>query len=276
MARQGINIGVEGNDGTGDSIRESFKKTNENFTELYAVFGQGGQISFTSLSDTPNSLTPNTIPLVDSTGGNVQLVTLASNNALDSNAADTITFSYSQSGKLIISSAFTKVADDTKPQMGGPLDALNRAIGNVSVSEAAVTDFNNQHGTSISINDLVISKGYADTRYISSNLPIRLQSEPANATGYTLTISRYVSGNPEVVGHGYDTTINGLPFKFIAEDTEPTNLDSGTTYFLRYKNDNTFTVHATKAQAIVDDQTAADTSRIFISFQIFIIKITYK
>ena len=44
MARQGINIGVEGNDGTGDSIRESFKKTNENFTELYAVFGQGGQI----------------------------------------------------------------------------------------------------------------------------------------------------------------------------------------------------------------------------------------
>ncbi len=265
MARQGINIGVEGNDGTGDSIRESFKKTNENFTELYAVFGQGGQISFTTLSDTPNSLTPNTIPLVDSTGGNVQLVTLASNNALDSNAADTITFSYSQSGKLIISSAFTKVADDTKPQMGGPLDALNRAIGNVSVSEAAVTDFNNQHGTSISINDLVISKGYADTRYISSNLPIRLQSEPANATGYTLTISRYVSGNPEVVGHGYDTTINGLPFKFIAEDTEPTNLDSGTTYFLRYKNDNTFTVHATKAQAIVDDQTAADTSRIFIT-----------
>ena len=45
MAKQSINIGVEGNDGTGDSIRESFRKANENFTELYAVFGQGGQIS---------------------------------------------------------------------------------------------------------------------------------------------------------------------------------------------------------------------------------------
>ena len=35
MARNIIDIGVEGNDGTGDSIRESFRKTNENFRELY-------------------------------------------------------------------------------------------------------------------------------------------------------------------------------------------------------------------------------------------------
>ena len=48
MAKQDINIGVEGNDGTGDSIRESFRKTNENFQELYAVFGAGGTISFTN------------------------------------------------------------------------------------------------------------------------------------------------------------------------------------------------------------------------------------
>ena len=33
MARQEVNIGVEGNDGTGDSIRESFRKTNENFSK---------------------------------------------------------------------------------------------------------------------------------------------------------------------------------------------------------------------------------------------------
>ena len=47
MARQQVNIGVEGNDGTGDSpLRESFRKVNENFQELYAVFGQGGQIWF--------------------------------------------------------------------------------------------------------------------------------------------------------------------------------------------------------------------------------------
>ena len=55
MAKQEIDIGVEGNDGTGDSIRESFKKVNDNFQELYAVFGLGGQISFTTLNDTPSS-----------------------------------------------------------------------------------------------------------------------------------------------------------------------------------------------------------------------------
>ena len=59
MAKQDVNIGVEGNDGTGDSIRESFRKVNENFQELYAVFGQGGQIGFSSLSDTPSSLLDN-------------------------------------------------------------------------------------------------------------------------------------------------------------------------------------------------------------------------
>ena len=59
MAKQIINIGVEGNDGTGDSIRESFRKANENFTELYAIFGQGGAIGFTALSDTPSTLGQN-------------------------------------------------------------------------------------------------------------------------------------------------------------------------------------------------------------------------
>ena len=54
MPKRVINIGVEGNDATGDSIRDAFSKTNENFSELYAVFGQGGTIRFTALSDTPD------------------------------------------------------------------------------------------------------------------------------------------------------------------------------------------------------------------------------
>jgi hypothetical protein len=35
MAKQTINVGTSPNDGTGDTIRASFVKTNENFTELY-------------------------------------------------------------------------------------------------------------------------------------------------------------------------------------------------------------------------------------------------
>ena len=35
MAKNIINVGIEGNDGTGDSIRDAFRKSNENFTELW-------------------------------------------------------------------------------------------------------------------------------------------------------------------------------------------------------------------------------------------------
>ena len=55
MTQQIVNVGVQGNDGTGDSIRESFTKINSNFTEMYAVFGQGGQITFGSLADAPGT-----------------------------------------------------------------------------------------------------------------------------------------------------------------------------------------------------------------------------
>ena len=35
MAQQYINIGGQPNDGTGDSIRDAFQKTNDNFTDVY-------------------------------------------------------------------------------------------------------------------------------------------------------------------------------------------------------------------------------------------------
>ena len=42
MSQQYINIGATPNDGLGDPIRTAFQKTNENFSELYANSGNGG------------------------------------------------------------------------------------------------------------------------------------------------------------------------------------------------------------------------------------------
>jgi hypothetical protein len=53
MAKQTIDVGERGNDGTGDSIRESFIKVNNNFTELYSAFGEGGGLEISSISDFP-------------------------------------------------------------------------------------------------------------------------------------------------------------------------------------------------------------------------------
>ena len=46
MARKDINIGLTGNDGTGDSIRDAFSKVNANFQELYASQGLEAGLTF--------------------------------------------------------------------------------------------------------------------------------------------------------------------------------------------------------------------------------------
>ena len=265
MARQDIDIGVEGNDNTGDSIRESFRKVNENFQEIYAIFGAGGTIQFTSLADTPDQLLPNTLPLVSSDASQINLVELASNSAIDPNDADTITFTYTQLGKLVISTAFTKLSDDQEPTLGGPLNVGGNAIGNVSISQAAVDTFNERHNENLTIDDLVITKGFADRRYISSGLPIRVAPEPANQDNFILEINRYINGNIEVPGHGYDTSINGIAFNFNSIYDDPNNLTSGTTYFLRFVSDSQLSVHTTRDDAQVVDQTDAEANKIFVS-----------
>jgi len=268
MAKQNVNIGTEGNDATGDSIRESFRKVNENFTELYAVFGVGGQINFTTLSDTPDSLEANKIIMTNTTGASVVQNTLASNSALDDDATDTITFDYSVAGKLVISTAFTKVSDDLSPTLGGGLNAAGNAIAGVTVSAQAAEDLNNDHDgdTSYTIDDLVITRGYADRRYIGSGLPIRVAGEPANRDGFKLTIESYTGGDLQFASnHGFDSGINGTAYIFEAEDTDPTNLVSGTTYFIRFKADNKLSLFANRDDAQLESDTDAENAKINVS-----------
>ena len=72
MARKIIDIGVQGNDGTGDSIREAFRKVNENFTDLYAIFNAETQVKSTELlDDFPNVYQTDAILITDPLGENV-------------------------------------------------------------------------------------------------------------------------------------------------------------------------------------------------------------
>jgi len=189
MAKQEIDIGVEGNDGTGDSIRESFRKTNENFNELYAVFGAGGQISFTNLGDTPNVLLPRHTVLVNDAASSLDLVEFASDSAADPLADDSISISYDIAGKIILSTSFRAISQDLSPTLGNPLDAtggtpedpVSIALGPFSITQEAANYFNEIHtGDDITIDDLVITKGYADNRYIAGELPIRVDDEPVD------------------------------------------------------------------------------------------------
>ncbi len=53
MAQQIINIGATADDSTGDTVRDAFDKTNDNFTELYDEIGADTRVYVSQESDFP-------------------------------------------------------------------------------------------------------------------------------------------------------------------------------------------------------------------------------
>lgn len=261
MARQDVDIGVEGNDGTGDSIRESFRKVNENFRELYAVFGIGGQISLTDLSDTPNTYegNENKLPVVRSNGSGIDFLELASDNAL-TGSADTIGFDFSEEGKLVIRQLVSRVSNDPAPVLGGPLNAVSQAIANTEVSQSAIDVFNAVYGTNLGIDSLVINKGYADSNYQTKEVPgggIRLEDEPDSVSQYTLTAdvdflgdSIIAEGYLRITDHELSQEFNGAPFIFESTGSAPSPIVSGNTYFIRIQDTDRIALHLTEEDAV--------------------------
>ena len=135
MTQQLIDIGVQGNDGTGDSIRESFRKVNENFNEIYSVFGLGGTIRFTDLGDTPNSYTANQFIMSDTTGTSL--------TARDLIAGAGIAINKTSNTSVTITSTTTGLIGDSAPSLGLNLNANNFTIARLAnPSQALVDAFN--------------------------------------------------------------------------------------------------------------------------------------
>jgi len=257
MARQDIYLGVEGNDGTGDSIREAFRKANGNFTELYAVFGQGGSITFKALSDTPDALTPSPPGAAFILGTN-QLGTEIIERQLQ--AGTGITVDSTQEGRIVINNVGANVSADTAPVLGGHLSGnVVYGIGQIATDSTAVSQFNTTHGTQITQDDLVIDKKFSDQHYGVNGLfedrADFVRAEPTDGSEYTKTITEYRSGNIEVIGHGLNSGANGSPFQYKATDTVPTNLIADTIYYIRVVNENFVSLHTSKAEAQNNDNT---------------------
>jgi len=258
MARQSINIGVEGNDGTGDSIRESFRKTNENFSELYAVFGIGGQITLTSLSDTPDSYDNSSgkILAVKNDELGIEYLELASDGAISGDVSDdTIVFNQTVSGKLIISTAFSSVQSDTAPQLGGPLDANGFGIGKAAVTEAAAQALSNKYDEDFTIEDLVITKRHGGESYLKRGKPglsANLRDEPDDATEYTFTINGYTVTEVNIPSHGLDSGSNGAPYRYSSTGDAATNLVNNNTYYVRVIDSDNLSLHTSSSAALND------------------------
>ena len=258
MARQDVDIGVQGNDGTGDSIREAFRKVNENFRDLYAVFGEGDLIKSTNLDDFPNSYDSNQVFVINDAGDAILAKNLVGTNG--------ISIDNTNEDQLIISAGGAKLSGDLTPSLGAPLNANTLPIGRVGdPSPSNVTLFNSVHGTSITIDDLAISKGYADRRYLQSTGgsgagQIRIRTEPIDQTEYTLTIEGYQNGNIKITGHGYDSGSDGIAYKYYSTGTAAAGLIEGSTYYLKYVNSIELSVHPT----FEDAKATPSTNRIAI------------
>jgi hypothetical protein len=263
MAKQDVNTGVEGNDGTGDSIRESFRKVNENFTELYAIFGLGGNISFTTLNDTPDTLLSNEgkVPLVKQDGTGIDFYELVSNAGTNnpSDPANTISFDV-VGNTLVVSSINTNISSDPSPVVANPFKisaptAYNNSTQATLISgdtSSLVTAFNNIHDApDITEDNLLVSKGYTDLNYV-------------NVSGDTLTgpleATAGASGNQvprvnEVVRIAGDTMTGALdlfdhpaPFAGLGTPNSQQDLQAATKFYVDSSSySSTVNLYVTKA-----------------------------
>ena len=175
MVKKVINVGVEGNDATGDPLREAFIKTNENFNELYSVIGQGDGISFTALSDTPNALEPNTIFVVNSSGTEILGKGLEAGEGININLTDP--------NNIIITNTGASLLNDPAPALSNTLDAST--FGIARLGDPDPLDASN---LAVSLDSYAVSKGYADDRYVRRGGDYAI-STIAKGTGGRLTVT---------------------------------------------------------------------------------------
>jgi hypothetical protein len=123
MARKIIDTGVVGNDGTGDSIRDSFRKVNDNFRELYSSLGLGEKLTFKNLDDTPSSYLgqENALLAVNNTETGVIFKQLTPGSGISLDFTTNI-------NEIRVSSEFSEVVGDSSPQLGGNLSARSGGL----------------------------------------------------------------------------------------------------------------------------------------------------
>jgi hypothetical protein len=164
MARKIIDIGIVGNDGTGDSIRDSFRKVNDNFRELYSSLGLGERLTFIGLDDTPSAY----VGQNDPASGNTPLLTINNTESglqfkkLVPGEGISIDFT-SNPNEISVSSEFSQVVGDPSPQLGGDLSTKSGGI------QYRIVDLGTTNDPLFPVfQHEATSKGYVDTKLSKS------------------------------------------------------------------------------------------------------------
>ena len=218
MSRQEINIGLQGNDGTGESIREAFRKVNENFSEVYGVLGiTDGIITLTKLGDwTQGEIYKSNGVIASDADGQ-----LLSSKRIEGEGGINVSV---EAERFVISSDTAHLYSDPAPRLGGPLNAVAGIARIPMIDESTnfgldtVAAFNQTFGdpgpefaqADPDGRDLAVNKAYVDDNFIKTFAgvaidPIRVRSEP---TTKDITDPDY---DPDLTGNWVST--EALPRK---------------------------------------------------------------
>jgi len=196
MVRKVIDVGLSNNDGTGDSIRDSFKKVNDNFQELYASLGLGERLRFINLDDAPGSYLnqQGKLLVVNQTQDGLEFRRIQGTAQLAIDVDDT-------AGTITLRPLNQDIINDTTPQLGGELDARQNRIRNlptpVSDSDASTKKYSDSKIAVAGVDAINPETGLNDESYGTMTGPLVLSRNPITADdedydGLVAASKRYV------------------------------------------------------------------------------------
>ena len=205
MTQQIIDIGIQGNDGTGDSIRESFRKVNENFIELYAAFGLGGQLSLSDLADGPETYGNNQV-IMSSTNGSI----LTARSLVSTSNA--LTIDTSDNTKIVFNANTATLAGDETPTLANPMNAGGQIIANLadpSTWSGKITEFNTVFNISppATLDSIATSVKYVTDNFVKTTNSI-VEGNPYRQVTDVLRV-RNEPTVPQTSDPDYDATLKG-------------------------------------------------------------------
>jgi len=182
MARKVIDVGAVGNDGTGDSVRDSFRKVNDNFRELYSSLGLGDRLTFINLDDTPSTFVgnENAVLSVNPTTDGLIFRQLTGGEGI---TIDNTT----EANQIILNAEFSSIASDPSPQLGGDLSVSSG--GNTYRILDLLTPTQSHEAA---------NKEYTDTKIARAGVnAVDPRTGEANPTFGTMTGPLILARNPE-------------------------------------------------------------------------------
>ena len=136
MAQQKVNLGTQGNDGSGDAIRVAFSKVNDNFAELYGTSPEANDLVEDTSPQLGGSLEVNGNSIVKGSGTAVVIedLKLVTATLTPNTTNTTLTLAGSGTGKISLSGIYWPTVDGAPTQVlqtdgSGTLSWVNNAGG---------------------------------------------------------------------------------------------------------------------------------------------------